>query len=89
MTPDIRDLAAALPLNAASLEMLLSVCDRFADRLHRDGGVLGADEIVGLISDTLIAAGRITAITPEDRAAWAEDDRANARVDERWLERMA
>ncbi len=89
MTPDIRDLAAALPLNAASLEMLLGVCDRFATRLDTDGGVSHVDDVIGCISDALIAAGKVTPISYADRRTWAADDAANARVDERRLERMS
>ena len=71
--------AAALPLTVDNLRALLVIAERFAEAMHREGGVIGADLVQGAVLDGFAACDAIEPITLEMRSEWELDKQMNER----------
>lgn len=78
MTTTIRDAAATLPLTIDNLAELIGIAERFVQALSKVG-VTGTEEAHELLLDALSASEGISAITTEDRAERASQDRSDRR----------
>ena len=76
---DIRRAIEALPLSIDNMQLLVSAVTGYSTALRHQGGVVGAEEVEGLLLDAFVACDDIHVVTRELRNEWAADERADER----------